>query len=214
MDSTGWLRILYIANLRGQIDLLPRLYTLIRRLREDSIGMRVLLLDLGHSCDDSVWHCAVTQGRSMLIALDAMGCDAANVSGQLDSTGRHRLQDNFLNLGLVDETHLWNGGGITAALSEELIGPAAFAVLLRPSNATQLKGHALYLADILTGQVGDVTLHLAPERIEIVTSFTHNLPPNTLPDPTIAAAVDFILAEARRLLEYKHDSQIRGQQAP
>lgn len=206
MDSTSRLRILYTANLRGRIDLLPRLHTFIRRLREGSDEMRVLLLDLGRSCDDSAWHCAATQGRSMLIALDAMGFDAANVSGQLDPAGRQRLQDNFLNLGLVDETHVWDRGGVVTALSDESIDPTALAVLLRPSTTTELKGRTLYLADILAGQVGDVTLQIIPKGVALIESATHDLPSTALPDPTIAAAVDFILGEARRFQQHRSDS--------
>lgn len=205
MDFTGRLRILYTANLRGRIDLLPRLHAFIRRLREDSDGMRVLLLDFGRSCDDSAWHCAATQGRSMLIALDAMGFDAANVSGQLDPAGRKRLQDNFLNLGLVDETHMWRGSGVVAALSDESIDSTVFAILLRPSPTTRLEERTLYLAEILGGQLGDVTLQITPERVALIESATHDLPSTALTDPTIAAAIDFILGEARRFQQRQGD---------
>ncbi|MBL8154750.1 MAG: hypothetical protein JNM70_11250 [Anaerolineae bacterium] len=206
MDSNGRLRILYTANLRGRIDLLPRLHTFIRRLREGSDGPRTLLLDLGRSCDDAAWHCAATQGRSMLIALDAMGFDAANVSGQLDPAGHQRLQDNFLNLGLVDETHSWDGGGVMAALSEGSIESAALSILLRPFPMTRVEGRRLNLAEILGGQVGDATLQINHERVTLVESVNHDLPSTALPDPTITAAVDFILSEARRFQHRQSDT--------
>jgi hypothetical protein len=206
VDSTGTLRILYTANLRGRIELLPRLYTFMRRLRESGDASRILLLDLGRSCDDSAWHCPATQGRSMLIALDAMGFDAANVSGQLDPTGYQRLQDNFLNLAMVDETHSWDGGGIMASLSEESIESKALSILLRPSSMTTLEGRRLYLAEIRGEQVGDATMQITHECVTLVESATHDLPSTALPNPTIAAAVDFILSEARRFQQHRGDS--------
>ena len=87
------LTILYTANLRGNLDLMPRLHTFLRRVRQDFNG-RVLKLDAGNACDSTVWHCAATGGRSALLVLDAMGFTAANVSGVLSAEGRARLAAN------------------------------------------------------------------------------------------------------------------------
>src|SRR5688572_29658141 len=101
------LSILYTQDIRGDLDLLPRLYTFLRQIRqqaqrfEDEADVmvcqvqppdrRILLLDVGGSCAADVWHCEATQGRSTLIVLDAMGYNAAGVAGQLDTEGREKL---------------------------------------------------------------------------------------------------------------------------
>src|SRR5688572_28849719 len=103
-------------NLRGDIELLPRLFTFIKHLRaldvddEDDVMLcalqpqarRILLVDLGESCAPDAWHCKATGGRSMLVTLDAMGYDAANVSGQLSPEERAKLADTA-QMELVDE---------------------------------------------------------------------------------------------------------------
>src|SRR4029453_1362356 len=66
---------------------------------------RTLLLDLGDSCAADVWHCAATGGRSTLIALDAMGYHAANVSGLLSPESRAKLAENLMEMALVDTEH-------------------------------------------------------------------------------------------------------------
>src|SRR5689334_10902814 len=113
------LTILYTANIRGDLELLPRLYTLIRQLKaqpivdEDEVMLcaieplarRTLLLDLGNSCAPDVWHCVETEGRSTLLVMDAMGYHATNVSGILTRESRAKLDANFLKIALVDESH-------------------------------------------------------------------------------------------------------------
>ena len=112
------LTLFYTANVRGQLDLLPRLHTFLRQLKAQPVDdeftvmlcaveplqRQFLLLDLGAACADDVWHCAVTGGRSALIVMDAMGYQAANVSGYLTAEARTRLEANLLQLALLDET--------------------------------------------------------------------------------------------------------------
>jgi hypothetical protein len=114
------LTILYTGNLRGDLALLPRVYSFIKQLRAhysaEAVTLcpddpapanptgKILLLDLGDSCAPDVWHCAVTGGRSMLVVLDSMGYDAANVSGFLASDARGKLGD-LLHVALVDDAY-------------------------------------------------------------------------------------------------------------
>src|SRR5690349_16457301 len=66
------LPIIYTYQLRGDLAWLPRLYTFIRQLAQDieqEYGTKPLLLDLGEACVPESWHCAATDGRSMLLAL-------------------------------------------------------------------------------------------------------------------------------------------------
>lgn len=218
--------ILYTANIRGDLKLLPRLYTLIRQLKaqpivdEDEVmlcaieplGHRTLLLDLGNSCTSDVWHCAETEGRSTLLALDAMGYHAANVSGFLTAESRAQLDSNFLKTTLIDESHPWKDKDIfvTANPDDSSGRVNGLRIILSPQAETRLDGHTVYLAGVNAEQVGmaqvgsrDGNGSLALHSHEIF-----SLSSKTLPDPTIAATVDYILSEARY-----HQKQ-RGSSSP
>ncbi|HEX2907866.1 MAG TPA: hypothetical protein VHO69_13440 [Phototrophicaceae bacterium] len=195
------LTLFYSANLRGDLERLPRLYTFIKALvsgdrsRTAPTSEQFLLLDLGNACAPEVWHCAVTEGRSMLIGLDAMGYHAARVS--ITAAARARLHDNLLALALVDLDHPWQNGNILVTASDssdQLSAENGLRVVLAPAATTYLDGRILHLADVQSEQVGIVQVSLEPallyHRIE-------TLPPQTLPDPTITATIDFVLSEAR-----------------
>jgi hypothetical protein len=207
------LTILYTANLRGDLELLPRLYTFLRQLKahytseevvqicaDDPAQARgsVLLLDLGENCTPEVWHCEVTDGRSMLVVLDGMGYDAARVSDAHEKQAK--LGDN-VHLALVDtETPL----EIEDVLIEvddcrgDLAGrPYNLQIILSPADATQVNGDRLYLQRVEGGQVGATVLTRLIGRWSLVTYEIHDLPRRILPDPTIAASVEFVLGEAR-----------------
>src|SRR5688572_11191390 len=98
------LDLLYTGNLRGDLDLLPRLYTFIERIEQER-GIKPLRLDLGEACAPDNWHCQATEGRSMPVALDGMGFHAANVSG-MSADSRYKLTGS-VNMGLVDAQHAW-----------------------------------------------------------------------------------------------------------
>src|SRR5437868_4352131 len=70
--------LLYTAALGGRLQLLPKIFTLIRQVRADATGP-VLLVDLGQSCVSGSWICDVTGGRAVLVAMDAMGYDAFHI---------------------------------------------------------------------------------------------------------------------------------------
>ncbi len=82
MESSAAVTLLYTAALGGQLDLLPRLFTRIRAERA-ATSSQVLLVDLGRSCLPDTWFCQATDGRGMLVAMDAMGYDAFHL-GPLD----------------------------------------------------------------------------------------------------------------------------------
>ena len=114
------LHILYTSNLHGNLDLLPRTQTFLRYLKslpidESDVMLcavqpqtpRFFLLDLGNACAPDIWHCTATAGRSTLIALDAMGYHAANVTDALTPESRIRLRDNLLGMALIDTDSAW-----------------------------------------------------------------------------------------------------------
>lgn len=188
------LTILYTCSLRGALDTLPRLYTFLKTLRQTAArpGDHILLLDLGGSCAPEVWPCAVTEGRSTLVALDGMGYHAANVQGALSPSSRAKLEAQ-VTMALVDDAHphVWGA----ALLSSRIIPlPAAHSlgVTLAPAARTGLQDGWLSLARVSGAQVGVARVTGAQVHAEICP-----LPPAAPPDPTIAGVVDFIRSEAR-----------------
>ncbi len=193
------LTLLYTANIRGDLALLPRLYTFLQQL-QGSDRRSTLLLDLGASCAEGVWHCRATGGRSTLIALDGMGYQAANVEGILGSDDREMLARQ-VTLGLVDRAKDWiwqaPGGdpGIRATLKPN-VQPARLQIMLKPADSTHIEGRVLRLQAVETGQIGEARVELA-EDARIVHAARHDLPPTTPPNPSIAGTVEFVESEAR-----------------
>jgi len=209
------LYILYTANLRGNLDLLPRLYTFIRQLKQtapdleneamicmfEPVNYRTLLLDLGNSCANRVWHCDATGGRSTLIVLDAMGYDAANVSGFLTADGREKLEGN-VSVGLVDAMHTWHDGDVLVTngsrRGEPPSQPCTLHIALTPATSTRLEGYTLYLASVEAEQVGMAQVANTGRKPALAAHEVFDLPRSTLHDPTIAATVAFVVSEARQ----------------
>lgn len=198
------LTILYTGRLRGDLALLPRLYTFLRALREER-ATRSLLLDLGESCDPSVWPCGLTGGRSTLIALDAMGYDAANVEGVLAPELRETLLPS-VRLALVDRHHPWSYGEWTLCAGSM---PAPHINLI-PADRVGIEGEGVRLAAVEAGQVGSVTLQRLSSRVVVTEMRVLDLPAKTPPDSTIAGVVDLITAEAR-YLQKRRDRGEAGQ---
>lgn len=208
------LTVLYTHRIRGELSILPRMFNFIRQLQayysEDDVRMcpddptppggRTLLVDLGESCAPEVWPCALTGGRSTLVVLDAMGYAAANVSGVLTAEARARLGDS-LQIGLVDAAHSWKHDDIVLTLTASAeLEPAALHVILSPAGATRLEGSRLYLRGVEGTQIGAARLTALDESgtiLTLQTSEVFDLPTRTLPDPTIAGLVDFVVSEAR-----------------
>ncbi|MCA0458725.1 MAG: hypothetical protein LCI00_32525 [Chloroflexi bacterium] len=223
------LHILYTSNLRGSLDLLPRLHTFIRYLKSlpvDDEGdvmicavqpqtPSVYLLDLGNACASDIWHCTATDGRSTLIALDAMGYHAANVTNALTPESRTRLRDNLLGMALVDTASAWTHENIefTANVTDKSFTPrpegeaasvfsergvrAGLMISLTPAATTHITDNTLYLADLTVGQVGTAQVSFITGAPRLTAHAVFDVPLTTAPDPTIAAAIDFIQSEAR-----------------
>ncbi|MBA3870910.1 MAG: hypothetical protein H0X30_17345 [Anaerolineae bacterium] len=212
-----FLHILYTSNLRGDLDMLPRLQTFIRYLKslpvddEDDVMIcavqpqtpRVFMLDLGHACAPDVWHCKATDGRSTLIALDAMGYHAANVADSLTPESRIRLRDNLLGMALVDSNTDWSHDDLnfTSRRGGSQTTPSQtyppFNINLTPASVTEITSNVLQLADVQAGQAGTAQVSFLTGSPRLIAHGIFDLPTNTAPDPTIAATVDFIRNEAR-----------------
>lgn len=202
MDEPLSLTLLYSANIAGDLALLPRLYTFLRRL-QPAERRQTLLLDLGRSCSDAIPHCRETGGRSTLIVLDGMGYHAANIAGALDRENRDKLAE-IVTMGLVDERDDWlfrvppiRDPSIRVALRPRDDG-ARLQIILKPAASTRVEGNALYLKAVKAGQVGEAVVDLrgAPSLLR---TGAHQMPPDTPPNPSIAGTVEFVEAEARLL---------------
>lgn len=192
------LTILYTAQLRGDLALLPRLHTYLQHLKTQY--EKPLLLDLGDSCANDVWHCAATAGRSTLIILDGMGYHAANSSDFLAEGERAKLQGN-LSTGLIDAQHVWRydvppvrDEGIIVATQNT---PAlTLCILATAAESTKLANRTLHLQAVPKGSVGmaQVVLNTVPE---LTAHDIFPMPDKLKSDPTIAATIDFVEDEAR-----------------
>jgi hypothetical protein len=204
------LTLIYTADLRGNLDLLPRLYTLLRQLRatefedEEDVMVcafqprqerRTLLIDLGGSCDPDIWHCAVTGGRSMLNVLDAMGYTAANAVGVLSADDRAKLEPS-VKLSLIDADHACELDGVRIALAPRADFDGV-QIVLQPGLAPRIDGSVVYPPQLRGGVVGVMQLSPVDGRPTLASALTFPLPPAMPSDPTIAATVDFVLDEAR-----------------
>ena len=200
MEKPLSLKLLYTANIAGDLALLPRLFTVIQQLRADPC-QPVLLLDLGASCADDVWHCRETGGRSTLIALDAMGYHAANVKGTLDERNRGKLAEQ-VTMALVDEGRDWlyhvppvSDDSISVRLRAR-DDEARMQIVLSPAQRIAIKGNAIFLQSVGAGQVGEVLVDLREAPV-LIGERVHRIPPDTPPNPSIAGTVEFVEAEAR-----------------
>ena len=200
MEKPLSITLLYTANIRGDIHMLPRLYTFMQSLTP-SERQGTLIVDLGNSCADDVWHCTVTQGRSTLIVLDGMGYHAVNSADCLDADQREKVAD-IVTMGLVDDAHAWQYH--IPPVSDESIQATLYPtktscrlqICLSPAESTYIEGNILYLADIPAQHIGIVQVDI--HELPIIThQEQHKLPPQTPPNPTIVASVEFVESEAR-----------------
>lgn len=188
--------MIYTYDLCGDLALLPRLHTFIQMLRHD-LPKPVYLLDLGRSCVPDVWPCDVTEGRSTLLVLDAMGYSAANVADVLTPASRARLAEQVM-LALVDDDHPHEADTIRFVSHPPDEQDDKLTVVMTPAVNTRFDGHILTLSPVEKGQIG-----LAQLDGERITQAIQTLPENTRIDATIQGAVDFVMSEAR-FFEKKH----------
>lgn len=200
---SDYLTIIYTQNIQGQLALLPRYATLIKRLRSES-DSDIFLLDAGNSCDNSVHLCDVTDGRASLILLDAMGYEAANVTGFLSEVGRAKLGENYLHMALVDADHSFSQRGITYAASPPTTREHNLYITLRTTPEVRLTPESthgwvykLALRTIGAKEIGCVKVAINNTMTDLISSSVHPLTPDILPEPTITSTLEFIQQEAK-----------------
>jgi hypothetical protein len=192
--------LLYTASLNGQIEVLPRLYTFLKTLRSEF--QPAYTIDLGDTCAPDIWHCAETNGRSMLVGLDAMGYTAANTSG-LSRQAQERLRDQVM-MALVNDAHSHVEGDFLFSLTPTH-GDGHLCVLMQPDITTSLEGDILRLQAVTSAEIGVARLAFTSHSVQLLSIETRLLPPGTAPDATITGIVDFVLAEASYYQKRKSD---------
>ncbi|MCU0480432.1 MAG: hypothetical protein MUE54_04380 [Anaerolineae bacterium] len=180
--------ILYTYQLNGNLAYLPRLFTYLREISAQ-LPTKPLLLDLGGSCTPDVWHCDVTEGRSTLIVLDAMGYHAVNYASLLTPASYAKVKDQVAMALVADEPQQVKNTYLAtqpAPLSDEHL-----KICLTPSHITHWNMGWLHLGKIASDELGIVQLDGDTIQHQVI-----QIPPNTAPNPTISGVVDFVLAEA------------------
>jgi hypothetical protein len=210
--------LLYTASLAGRLDLLPRLMTRIRQ-EKSRIAGPALLVDLGRSCSPDIWICDATDGRGMLVAMDAMGYDAFHI-GAADMLYTQPATVDSLR-GVVQTPFAagpWFGTVSRKGLKfhfasrVDVIPPDAdpadltIALQLGTNPRADVEGYEDYRllsldagwtsSEPLLGRI-DIALTPASPYIFIVSQVQLSISDDLMPDPSIAGVIEFVESEAR-----------------
>ena len=141
--------------------------------------------------------------------------DAAAIRAQIGDSVRlalvdeatpHRVEDVEI---LIDDltplrfaqpplSTAWRGESSPGRTEGSRVSRGEVQISLAPADATHLDGDRLYLAGLSgSEQVGVAQLTRILDRWALVAHEIHDVPRRALPDPTIAASVEFVLSEAR-----------------
>ncbi|MBN2304370.1 MAG: hypothetical protein JXQ72_07845 [Anaerolineae bacterium] len=202
-SSVTWL---YTANLKGDLHLLPRLFTLIQQERRSAheANSLALLLDLGDTCALDSWVCPATQGRAPFLVLDAMGYDMALIGAgeqvSIPPDSLRRLLDTIMmRVALWNRPGHFTKRGITFHLASGTADfPAAEPGIRIDRTTTALPGANAtppVLGDVARGHLARVTMAWPDWTVQDARLLP--LPETTSPDPTIAAVVELVENEAR-----------------
>jgi hypothetical protein len=208
---------MYTAALEGRLELLPMLFTRIREERVTISGIP-LLVDLGRSCAPDAWVCDVTEGRGMLVAMDAMGYDAFHIGPQDMLYTRPMEVEQLRGIMLTqlaagpwrsvvsrkDHTFVFANALDVRALTK----PPDMIIALRLSETPRVEASGDVMARKLFFDAGwtesepllgrlDMVLMQASPYIEIIDQRRLSLPADLLPDPTISGVIEFVESEAR-----------------
>lgn len=183
--------------------LLPRLFTLIQQERRSASGP-VLLLDLGDTGSVESAVCRATYGRAPFLVLDGMGYDAALIGGpERVPIPLHALRQ--LVGQIVMPLVVWDRAvplvkrGITVTVAAGhaplMDGKPGGIQVDRSTDRLPISGDpGVTLGDVSQGTLARVDVSW-PEWLP-QTALLLSVTPDILPDPTIAALVEFVEGEA------------------
>lgn len=195
--------LLYTANLRGDLHLLPRLFTLIQTQKQTANGP-VFLLDVGDTCALDSWVCQATQGRAPFLVLDSMGYDAAIIGGPEQvpippSSLRRLAADMIMPVVIWDRSKTVQKKGVSFTLAPGNATVAENGPVLgadRSSETLPEPGETVpVLGDVAPGCVARIELSWPEWRV--IAAEVVSLDDTTPADPTVTAVVELVEAEAR-----------------
>lgn len=199
--------LLYTANIKGDLHLLPRLFTLIQVVRRAAEGP-VFLFDVGDTCARDAWVCRATQGRAPFLVLDSMGYDGAMIGGGEEvpippSALRLLVGDMLMKAIIWDRTKPLTKQGITLTVapgSADVQADSGPVIRANRSSSALPAPHDSppVLGDTAQGTVAAVKMHWPAWTV--AEAYTVAISEHTPPDPTIAAVVDLVESEARHTM--------------
>ena len=190
--------ILYTQNIAGELTLLPRLARLLWNLKRTANGI-TRIFDLGDACSTTIPLCEWTDGRAVIIVLDAMGYDAIHVNGYLNSNAYEKLTENYLNAVLVNAEQSYTDDQLHFGAHPI---PNKLHIPIAPSLVSDAMPALVHLPSLSAGQVGQAVLTI--EEAQLVSRYSvFDLSPDVLPEPTIVATLDFVMQEAHYFQKMK-----------
>jgi 2',3'-cyclic-nucleotide 2'-phosphodiesterase (5'-nucleotidase family) len=214
LTEVSTVTLLYTANLRGDLALLPHLFTLIQSERRTSGGL-VLLLDLGDTCSLESWVCRATQGRAPFLVLDGMGYDAVLIGGP-EKVPIPPPSLRLLAANMVMAVVVWNRArpltrrGITLTIAPGAAPLPDHSPAIRVDRSThalpETHDPVVTLGDVAHGHLARVDLAWPEWTVQAARLLA--VSPDVPADPTIAALVEFVESEAR------HYAQQQGDDSP
>lgn len=211
MTGISTVTLLYTANIRGKLDLLPRLFTLIQREQQQATGP-VFLLDLGDTCTPDAWICRATEGRAPFLALDGMGYDAALIGAReqvpIPPASLQRLSDSMIMSVIIwQREKTLTKREITLTVAPGMPPPDQPGVIQidRSTDAQPAVGTTQpVLGDVAQGHLARVDLNwpdwtVTANRVIAITDATPA-------DPTITAVVELVETEAHHYTHTQGDT--------
>jgi hypothetical protein len=209
--------VLYSVSLRGELRLLPYLFSHIKQQRATVEGI-TLLVDLGETCRMDWPICRLTEGRALLVAMDGMGYDAFYLSpGEpllTDEVYQSRLRNTVVGAVLAPgETHT-----LTKKIAEEQymqirIGGGAdplppapevgFTIQLERGQSLAsriLEKNTILIEDKREDKIpalGRVDLQIKSGQVELVDMRRLPIPAGIMPDPSISSVIEFVESEVQ-----------------
>jgi hypothetical protein len=214
--------VFYTVSLRGELRLLPYLFSHIKQQRAavSEQGGISLLVDLGESCRMDWPICRLTEGRALLVAMDAMGYDAFHLSVDepllTDEVMQTRLRNTVLSAVLVageskivtkkiaDEQYLKvriGGGDVSLEPTPE----AALTLQLQrglPLASRLLEDHTVLIEDQRQDRIPplgrvDLRLDRGSGALQLLEVQRLPIPAGIMPEPSITSIVEFVESEVQ-----------------
>lgn len=214
-------RLVYTCGLSGRIEMLSRLLTLVKIERASAPGI-FALADLGLSCSAEAWICNATDGRGMLVAMDALGYDAFHI-GKSDPL--YARPDLVMQIKQVITTPLaagpWSASlkrqdtvftlanaaqlpanpqasDLTFALSLRTDAPTTISVIDAPNRVVAIQ-HGFDSAPVSpTIKRIDLMLYTDAPFVEVGDPVALEVTDDLYPDATISGVIEFVESEARQ----------------